>query len=47
MNCPAYFRQPENGEKHVLSGYASFCASFSYGFGSVTPLFSGTMILDI
>jgi hypothetical protein len=37
-NCPAYFGQSENGDQHVLSGYASSCISFVHGFGGVTPV---------
>jgi hypothetical protein len=46
-NCLAYFRQLENGDQCVLSGYASSCVSFIHSVGSVTPLFSITQILDV
>jgi hypothetical protein len=46
-NCLAYFRQPENDNQRVLSGYASSCVSFIRSFGSVTPLFSVTPILGV
>jgi hypothetical protein len=46
-NCPAYFGQLENGDQHMLFGYASFCVSFIRGFNSVTPLFSVTPILGV
>jgi hypothetical protein len=41
------FGQPENGDQRVLSGYAGSCVSFIYGFSSVTPLFSDTLILGM
>jgi hypothetical protein len=47
QNCPTYFGQPENGDKRVLSGYASSCVSFVRGFASVIPLFSVTLILGM
>jgi hypothetical protein len=31
----------------VLSNYTDSCVSFVYGFSSITPLFSGTPILDV
>jgi hypothetical protein len=46
-NCPAYFGQPENSDQHVLSDYVSSCVSFFCGFGSLTPLFSITLILGV
>jgi hypothetical protein len=42
-----YFGQPQNGDQRVLSGYYTSCVSFIHGFGSVTPLFSVTSILDM
>jgi hypothetical protein len=41
-NYPAYFRQPENGDQHVLSDYTGSYVSFVHGFDSVAPLFSNT-----
>jgi hypothetical protein len=42
-NCPVYFGQPENGDCCVLSGVC-LCVSFVCDFGSVTLLFSDTLI---
>jgi hypothetical protein len=47
LNCPAHFRQPENGDQCLLSNYASSCVSFIHGFGSVAPLFSNSPILGV
>jgi hypothetical protein len=43
--CLSYFRQPQNGNQCVLSGYATSCVSFIHGFSTITPLFSITLIL--
>jgi hypothetical protein len=45
-NCLAYFRQPKNGNRCVLSSVC-LCVSFIHDFGSVTLLLSGTLILDV
>jgi hypothetical protein len=45
--CPVYFGQPENGDRHVLSGYTDSHVSFIRDFGSITLLFSGTSILGV
>jgi hypothetical protein len=42
-NCPAYFGQPENDDRCVLSG-VYLGVSFIRDFGSVTLLFFGTPI---
>jgi hypothetical protein len=42
-NCPTYFRQSENGDRYMLSGVC-LCVSFVHNFGSVTLLFSDTLI---
>jgi hypothetical protein len=47
FNCLAYFGQPKNDDQRVLTGYTGSCLSFICGFGSVTPLFSGTPILGV
>jgi hypothetical protein len=47
LNYPVYFRQPENGDQHVLSGYVSSCVSFIRCCNSITPLFSNTWICGV
>jgi hypothetical protein len=47
LNCLVYFGQPKNDDQRVLSSYTGSCVSFICGFDSVTPLFSGTLILDV
>jgi hypothetical protein len=46
LNCPAYFEQPENGDRCVLSGVYLY-VSLAHDLGSVTLLFSDTPILGV
>jgi hypothetical protein len=46
LNCLAYFGQPENDDRCILSGVC-LCVSFIHDFSSVTLLFSDTPILSV
>jgi hypothetical protein len=45
-NYPAYFRQPKNDDRCVLSSVC-LCVSFVHDFGSLTLLFSDIPISDV
>jgi hypothetical protein len=45
-NCPAYFGQPENDDRCLLSGVYLY-VSFIHDFGSVTLIFSDTSISTV
>jgi hypothetical protein len=46
LNYPMYFGQSENDDRCMLSGVC-LCMSFVHNFGSVTLLFSGTLISGV
>jgi hypothetical protein len=46
LNCLAYFGQPENSDCFVLSGVCLY-VSFIHDFGSITLLFSDTLISGV
>jgi hypothetical protein len=43
----SYFGQLKNDDRRALSSYTGSYVSFVRGFGSVTPLFFGTLILGV
>jgi hypothetical protein len=47
MQLTLSFGQPKNDDQRMLSGYTGSCVYFVRGFGSVTPLFFITLILDV